>query len=188
MIRDGDQLVLTRTEFSLLELFLRNPRQVLTRSVIFDRVWGYDFGYGSNSLDVYISYLRKKTEAGGKSRLIHTVRGVGLRVARAVAVSIRARLALGAAAAVAIAIVLASVVVYFLVRNELRAQVDRSLQSEAHSDRAGSRSRTRPTPTRRTSTPSTFRRRSSRGTSSSSATTGGSTSRRAISRPARSCR
>jgi two-component system response regulator MprA len=75
--RGDDSLVLTRTEFALLELFLRNPRQVLTRSVIFDRVWGYDFGYGSNSLDVYISYLRKKTEAGGKSRLIHTVRGVG---------------------------------------------------------------------------------------------------------------
>jgi two-component system response regulator MprA len=75
--RDGEPLVLTRTEFALLELFLRNPRQVLTRSVIFDRVWGYDFGYGSNSLDVYISYLRKKTEAGGKPRLIHTVRGVG---------------------------------------------------------------------------------------------------------------
>jgi two-component system response regulator MprA len=68
---------LTRTEFALLELFLRNPRQVLTRSVIFDRVWGYDFGYGSNSLDVYISYLRKKTEAGGEPRLIHTIRGVG---------------------------------------------------------------------------------------------------------------
>ena len=75
--RDGRRLELTRTEFALLELFLRNPRQVLTRSVIFDRVWGYDFGYGSNSLDVYISYLRKKTEAGGKPRLIHTVRGVG---------------------------------------------------------------------------------------------------------------
>jgi two-component system response regulator MprA len=75
--RGGDQLTLTRTEFALLELFLRNPKQVLTRSVIFDRVWGYDFGYGSNSLDVYISYLRKKTEAGGKPRLIHTVRGVG---------------------------------------------------------------------------------------------------------------
>jgi two-component system response regulator MprA len=70
-------LTLTRTEFALLELFLRNPRQVLTRSVIFDRVWGYDFGYGSNSLDVYISYLRKKTEAGGAPRLIHTIRGVG---------------------------------------------------------------------------------------------------------------
>jgi two-component system, OmpR family, response regulator MprA len=75
--RDGEDLTLTRTEFALLELFLRNPKQVLTRSVIFDRVWGYDFGYGSNSLDVYISYLRKKTEVGGRSRLIHTVRGVG---------------------------------------------------------------------------------------------------------------
>ncbi len=75
--RGEEALVLTRTEFALLELFMRNPRQVLTRSVIFDRVWGYDFGYGSNSLDVYISYLRKKTEAGGKPRLIHTVRGVG---------------------------------------------------------------------------------------------------------------
>jgi two-component system, OmpR family, response regulator MprA len=77
-VRRGDEaLTLTRTEFALLELFLRNPKQVLTRSVIFDRVWGYDFGYGSNSLDVYISYLRKKTEVGGKPRLIHTVRGVG---------------------------------------------------------------------------------------------------------------
>src|SRR5579862_9725138 len=75
--RGDDVLVLTRTEFALLELFMRNPRQVLTRSVIFDRVWGYDFGYGSNSLDVYISYLRRKTEAGAKPRLIHTVRGVG---------------------------------------------------------------------------------------------------------------
>ena len=77
-VRRGGELVeLTRTEFSLLELFMRNPRQVLTRSIIFERVWGYDFGYGSNSLDVYIGYLRRKTEAGGKPRLIHTVRGVG---------------------------------------------------------------------------------------------------------------
>ena len=75
--RADHSLVLTRTEFALLELFMRNPRQVLTRSVIFDRVWGYDFGYGSNSLDVYISYLRKKTEVDGQPRLIHTVRGVG---------------------------------------------------------------------------------------------------------------
>jgi two-component system response regulator MprA len=75
--RAGDPIELTRTEFSLLELFLRNPRQVLTRSIIFERVWGYDFGPSSNSLDVYIGYLRRKTEAGGKSRLIHTVRGVG---------------------------------------------------------------------------------------------------------------
>jgi two-component system response regulator MprA len=75
--RDGERIELTRTEFSLLELFLLNPRQVLTRSVIFERVWGYDFGFASNSLDVYIGYLRRKTEAGGKPRLIHTVRGVG---------------------------------------------------------------------------------------------------------------
>jgi two-component system response regulator MprA len=75
--RGGDPIELTRTEFSLLELFMRNPRQVLTRSVIFERVWGYDFGFGSNSLDVYIGYLRRKTEAGGKPRLIQTVRGVG---------------------------------------------------------------------------------------------------------------
>jgi two-component system response regulator MprA len=75
--RGGDPIELTRTEFSLLELFLLNPRQVLTRSIIFERVWGYDFGFASNSLDVYIGYLRRKTEAGGKPRLIHTVRGVG---------------------------------------------------------------------------------------------------------------
>jgi two-component system response regulator MprA len=75
--RGSRQIELTRTEFSLLELFLRNPRQVLTRSVIFERVWGYDFGFASNSLDVYIGYLRRKTEAGDESRLIQTVRGVG---------------------------------------------------------------------------------------------------------------
>jgi two-component system response regulator MprA len=75
--RGGEQIELTRTEFSLLELFLRNPKQVLTRSVIFERVWGYDFGYSSNSLDVYMGYLRRKTEAGDKPRLLQTVRGVG---------------------------------------------------------------------------------------------------------------
>jgi two-component system response regulator MprA len=75
--RDGEPIELTRTEFALLELFLLNPRQVLTRSIIFERVWGYDFGFASNSLDVYIGYLRRKTEAGGKPRLIQTVRGVG---------------------------------------------------------------------------------------------------------------
>jgi len=75
--RVGRLIELTRTEFSLLELFLRNPRQVLTRSIIFERVWGYDFGPTSNSLDVYIGYLRRKTEDGGGTRLIHTVRGVG---------------------------------------------------------------------------------------------------------------
>jgi two-component system response regulator MprA len=75
--RGDDKVELTRTEFNLLELFMLNPRQVLTRSIIFERVWGYDFGFASNSLDVYIGYLRRKTEAGGKPRLIHTVRGVG---------------------------------------------------------------------------------------------------------------
>jgi two-component system, OmpR family, response regulator MprA len=75
--RRDRRIELTRTEFALLELFLLNPRQVLTRSIIFERVWGYDFGFASNSLDVYIGYLRRKTEAGGEPRLIHTVRGVG---------------------------------------------------------------------------------------------------------------
>jgi two-component system response regulator MprA len=68
---------LTRTEFLLLELFLRHPRQVLTRSQIFERVWGYDFGPASNSLEVYVGYLRRKLEACGERRLLQTVRGVG---------------------------------------------------------------------------------------------------------------
>jgi two-component system response regulator MprA len=77
-VRRGDRrMELTRTEFLLLELLLRNARQVLPREVIFDRVWGYDFGANSNSLEVYIGYLRRKTESGGEPRLLHTVRGVG---------------------------------------------------------------------------------------------------------------
>jgi two-component system response regulator MprA len=77
-VRRGDRRIeLTRTEFLLLELLLRNARQVLPREVIFDRVWGYDFGANSNSLEVYIGYLRRKTESGGEPRLLHTVRGVG---------------------------------------------------------------------------------------------------------------
>jgi two-component system, OmpR family, response regulator MprA len=76
--RRGSRLLeLTRTEFLLLELLISHPRQVLTRATIFDRVWGYDFGPASNSLEVYIGYLRRKTEAEGESRLLHTVRGVG---------------------------------------------------------------------------------------------------------------
>ena len=77
VLRNGERIELTRTEFSLLELFMLNPRQVLTRSLIFERVWGYDFGFASNSLDVYIGYLRRKTEADGEPRLIHTKRGIG---------------------------------------------------------------------------------------------------------------
>ncbi len=75
--RGGRLLELTRTEFLLLELLLRHPRQVLPRSTIFDHVWGYDFGPTSNSLEVYIGYLRRKTEAAGEPRLLHTVRGFG---------------------------------------------------------------------------------------------------------------
>jgi two-component system response regulator MprA len=77
-VRRGDRLLeLTRTEFLLLELLMSHPRQVLTRGTIFDRVWGYDFGPSSNSLEVYVGYLRRKTEADGGHRLVHTVRGVG---------------------------------------------------------------------------------------------------------------
>ena len=74
---NGEPVTTTRLEFALLELFLRHPRQVLTREVIFDRVWGYDFGANSNSLEVYVGYLRRKTERENSPRLIHTVRGVG---------------------------------------------------------------------------------------------------------------
>jgi two-component system response regulator MprA len=70
-------LELTRTEFLLLELFIRHPRQVLTRSQIFERVWGYDFGPASNSLEVYVGYLRRKLEAAGEPRVLQTVRSVG---------------------------------------------------------------------------------------------------------------
>jgi two-component system, OmpR family, response regulator MprA len=75
--RGERRLELSRTEFNLLALFLEHPRQVLTRSQIFERVWGYDFGASSNSLGVYVGYLRRKTEAGGEPRVLHTVRGVG---------------------------------------------------------------------------------------------------------------
>ncbi len=77
-VRRGDDVIeLTAQEFDLLELFLRHPRQVLKRSVIYDKVWGYDFEGESNVIEVYVTYLRSKLEASGKPRLIHTVRGVG---------------------------------------------------------------------------------------------------------------
>jgi len=75
--RGTRQFTLTRIEYDLLELLLRHPRQVLTRELILDRVWGYTFDSGTNSLAVYVGYLRRKTEAGGEPRLIHTARGVG---------------------------------------------------------------------------------------------------------------
>lgn len=77
-VRRGRRLLeLTFTEFRLLELLMRNPRQVLTRQLIFERVWGYDFASTSNTLNVFVGYLRRKTEGAGETRLIHTVRGVG---------------------------------------------------------------------------------------------------------------
>ena len=77
-VRRGERVIeLSKTEFLLLELFMRHPRQVLTRSTIFENVWGYDFGPTSNALGVYMGYLRRKTEEGGESRLLHTVRGIG---------------------------------------------------------------------------------------------------------------
>ena len=77
-VRRGDrQIELTRTEFTLLEMFLHRPRRVLDRSFILEDVWGYDFPTTANSLEVYVGYLRRKTEAEGEPRLIHTVRGVG---------------------------------------------------------------------------------------------------------------
>ena len=77
VLRGGRPMELTRTEFTLLEMFLRRPRRVLDRSFILEEVWGYDFPTTANSLEVYVGYLRRKTEAEGESRLIHTVRGVG---------------------------------------------------------------------------------------------------------------
>jgi two-component system response regulator MprA len=75
--RGGRAIELTRTEFTLLEMFMRRPRRVLERSFILEEVWGYDFPTSANSLEVYVGYVRRKTEAEGEPRLIHTVRGVG---------------------------------------------------------------------------------------------------------------
>jgi two-component system, OmpR family, response regulator MprA len=78
--RGGRAIELTRTEFALLQLFLEHPEQVLTRAIIFEHVWGYDFGETSNTLGVYMGYLRRKLEADGAPRLLHTVRGVGYKL------------------------------------------------------------------------------------------------------------
>ena len=77
VLRGERRIELSRTEFTLLELFMRHPRQVLTRTQIFEAVWGYDLGATSNALGVYMGYLRRKTEEAGEPRLLHTVRGVG---------------------------------------------------------------------------------------------------------------
>ena len=75
--RGGREITLTAKEFDMLQLFMQHPRQVLTRDIIYDRIWGYDFGGESNIIEVYVRYLRSKIEGEGESRLIHTVRGVG---------------------------------------------------------------------------------------------------------------
>ena len=108
---------------------MQHPRQVLTRATIFERVWGYDFGYASNSLDVYIGYLRRKTEAGGEPRLIHTEAGDRLRAAGAV--SFRLRLTMSVAAAVALAVAVACAIAYIVVGQQLYGQIDSSLRDEA---------------------------------------------------------
>jgi two-component system response regulator MprA len=77
-VRRGERTIeLSRTEFSLLQLFLEHPRQVLSRRTLFEQIWGYDFGATSNALGVYMGYLRRKTESGDEPRLLHTVRGIG---------------------------------------------------------------------------------------------------------------
>lgn len=75
--RGDRQIRLTRTEFAILEILLRHPRQVMTRALLYERIWGYDFGETSNSVQVYMGYLRRKLEAEGEKRLLHTARGVG---------------------------------------------------------------------------------------------------------------
>ena len=89
VFRGDRQIELTRTEFSLIEMFLRHPRQVLAREQLLTSIWGFDFGPTSNSLDVYVMYLRRKTEAGGEPRLLHTIRGVGYVLRADQAVSVR---------------------------------------------------------------------------------------------------
>ena len=117
-------------------MFLRHPRQVLTRSAIFEHVWGYDFGSSSNSLGVYMGYLRRKTEVGEEPRLLHTVRGVGY-VLRTPRMSFRRRITLVSAAAVAIAVVLASLLTYVLTSDQLHSQVDTQLRNRGASRRCG---------------------------------------------------
>ena len=125
----GDRVLeLTRTEHLLLEFLLENPRRVLSREVIFDRVWHYDFGPTSKALDVYIGYLRRKTEADGRAAPDpHRARG-RLRAARAV--NLRRRVIVLSGVAVAVAVAAVSIVTYVLVRDELRGRVDSELRRD----------------------------------------------------------
>ena len=133
------------------ELFLEHPRQVLTRTQLFERVWGYDFGATSNALGVYIGYLRRKTEAGGEPRLLHTVRGVGYVLREPLMAPAPRASRCSPPASVGITVVLASVVCYLAMRAELREQVDEALGRQAgRRARAarGERSPVRPTGSR----------------------------------------
>ena len=121
----GAPVELTRTEFLLLELLLRHPRQVLTRTQIFEQVWGYDFGPSSNSLEVYVGYLRRKLR-----RAAAHPDGAGRRLRAARAVSFRRRLVLSCGAAVALVVVLGCGLAYWVVRDTLRAEIDDALRNE----------------------------------------------------------
>ena len=114
------RIELSRTEFALLELFMRHPRQVLTRTQIFESVWGYDLGATSNALGVYIGYLRRKTEAGRRAAPAAHGPRRGLRAARGLIVALRARLTLMSALIVGVTLVLASLVAYAAVRSQQR--------------------------------------------------------------------
>ena len=123
---------LTRTEYQLLELLMLNPRRVLPHGLIYDRVWGYDFGPASNALRVYVGYLRRKLEDAGARPLIHTVRGVGYVAARAV--TLRARMAAAAGVAVAVTVVVARRRrIYVAARSKLRGQIDQRARASAPS-------------------------------------------------------
>ena len=128
---DGKFVELTRTEYQLLELLMLNPRRVLPHTLIYDRVWGYDFGPTSNALRVYVGYLRRKLEEAGARAQIHTVQGRRLRAAGARRMSLRTRMVLVAGVAVAIAVIAVAVGSYVGTRSSLQGQVDQSLQSVA---------------------------------------------------------
>ena len=126
---DGTFVELTRTEYQLLELLMLNPRRVLPHTLIYDRVWGYDFGPTSNALRVYVGYLRRKLEDAGSRPLIQTIRGVGLHAQGAVYLSLRARMALAAGVAVALAVMAVAFSSYEGTRSQLQGQLDQSLHS-----------------------------------------------------------
>ena len=138
--RGGRQIELTRTEFTLLEMFLHRPRRVLDRSFILEEVWGYDFPTTANSLEVYVGYLRRKTEAEGEPRLIHTVRGVGY-VLRGVMNgplgrfryrrSLASRVILLTTFAVGLSVAIVALAAYLTVRHQLQSTMDESLHRRA---------------------------------------------------------